>query len=206
VAKATRSSPARALQPPSPTTTSGRCASASSRPARARRRERAREDLGQARGVVGLGDPLRHRAEDAPVVELLECLAADRRAGYLADEQEHRRRVLEGGRDTDRGVHRARRSRDQADPRAPGELAGGLGHVRRRRLVARGDEAHRAVVERVEDREVALARNPECDARAVERELIDEDPAAAARHRRTGSSRKIVARWVFGLSASAGST
>ena len=38
------------------------------------------------------------------------------------------------------------------------------------------------------------------------RELVDEDLAARAAHRRTGCSRKTVGRCVFGLSASVGST
>ena len=47
--------------------------------------------------------------------------------------------------------------------------------------MAAGDEADRAVAERVEDLEVALARDAEGEVGAVDGELVDEDlPAGAA--------------------------
>ena len=67
-------------------------------------------------------------------------------------------------------------------------------------------EPQRRVVQRVEHREVALAGHAEGQVGPVQHELVDEDLPAAARQRATGCSRKIVARWVLGLSASAGST
>ena len=67
-------------------------------------------------------------------------------------------------------------------------------------------EPQRRVVERVEDGQVALAGDAEGQVGPVQHELVDQDLPAAARQRRTGCSRKIVARWVLGLSASAGST
>ena len=54
--------------------------------------------------------------------------------------------------------------------------------------------------------QVALAGDAEGQVGPVQHELVDQDLPAAARQRRTGCSRKIVARWVLGLSASAGST
>ncbi len=73
------------------------------------RRDRvgAREHLGDARGVVELERPLRHRAEHGLVVELLEGLAPALRARDLADEQDQRRRVLARG--VDRRSRRASR-------------------------------------------------------------------------------------------------
>ena len=62
------------------------------------------------------------------------------------------------------------------------ELPVGVGHVRGAALVAAGDEADGAVEERVEHGEVALARDAEREVGAVERELVDEDPAAGAAH------------------------
>src|SRR5919197_478068 len=58
----------------------------------------------------------------------------------------------------------------------------------------------------VAHRQVALAGHAEAQLGAVQHELVDEDLPAAARQRTTGCSRKIVARCVLGLSASAGST
>ena len=88
--------------------------------------------------------------------------------------------------------------------RPPGELAVGLGGIRGALLVAAGDQADRRVVERVEDGQVALAREAEREVGAVQLELVDEDPAAGS-SRRSGSSRRMVARWSFGFSSSAGS-
>ena len=50
--------------------------------------ERARDQLGDRSGVVGGGDELRHLAEHARVVELLERLSAEVGARHLADEAE----------------------------------------------------------------------------------------------------------------------
>ena len=62
-------------------------------------------------------------------------------------------------------------------------------------------------MERVEHREVALAGHAEGELDPVLLELVDQDLAAGALvGSESGSSRKTVARWSFGLSASAGST
>ena len=141
------------------------------------------------------------------IVELLEGLTSGRGARHLADQQDHRRRVLGGGVDPDAGVRGPRSAGDQADPGAAGELPVGLGHVRGPRLVAGDDQSQRGVVQRVEHGEVALARDAEGQLGAMDGELIDEDLASGAGHVRTsGASQKIVAFWVLGLSASAGST
>ena len=73
--------------------------------------------------------------------------------------------------------------------------------------MARHDESHGCVAQRVEHRQVALAGDAECEIGAVQDELVDEDlPAAPAHGRTTGCSKYTVGRWVFGFSASAGST
>ena len=172
---------------------------------RERRRERARHVLRDAVGVVHLRRPLRHRAEDGRVVELLERFATEMFSRYLADKEDHRRRVLVGRVHAGRRVCRARAARDEADAGPPRQLAVRLSHVRRGRLVPAGDEADRRVVERVEDREVALPRDAERELDAMELQLIDERPPAGAGHLSSGASRKIVARWSFGLSSSPGS-
>ena len=61
--------------------------------------------------------------------------------------------------------------------------------------------------ERVERRDVALARDAEDRVGPVDTKLVDEDlPAAAAHGSSTCRSSRIDARCVFGFSASAGST
>jgi hypothetical protein len=100
----------------------------------------------------------------------------------LADEQDHRRRVLERGVHADRGVRGARAAGDDRDPRPAGELSVGVGHVRRAGLVPADHVAEVGVAQRVEHRQVALAGDAEEAVGAVDPELVDEDLAAAARH------------------------
>ena len=78
---------------------------------------------------------------------------------HVADEENHRRGVLERGVHAHRGLGRARAARHEAQSRAAGELAVGLGHVRRPRLLAADHELHLVlhVVEPIKHREEALA-------------------------------------------------
>ena len=110
-------------------------------PARAGGRVGARDQLGDAVGAVDLRHPLRERPEHPPVVDLLERLTLLLNGRHLADEQDHRRRVLERRVHADRRLRRAWPARDHANARPPGQLAVRLGHVRRARLVAAGDQA-----------------------------------------------------------------
>lgn len=143
--------------------------------------EGARHVLGDALDAVDLRGPLGDRPEHLAVVDLLEALAVHRVARDLADEQDHRRGVLEGGVHADRGMAGAGTARHHRDARPAGELAVGLRHVRGARLVARIDQPdRRRIVQRVEHLEVALARHAERHVGAVDEELVDEDPAAAA--------------------------
>ena len=152
------------------------------RTAGARRRERSRDVLGDAVRAVDLRDPLRHRPEHPPVVDLLERLALLLVRRDLADEQDQRRRVLERGVHADRRVRRTRPARDDGDARAAGELPVGVGHVRGAGFVAARDQADRRLVQAVEQREEALARNAEDGVGAVDDELVDEELAAVPAH------------------------
>ena len=77
-----------------------------------------RDVFGDALGAIDLRGPLGHAAVHPPIVDLLERFAIDEVAADLADEHDHRRRILHGGVDADRGVRRARAARDEA--RCPG--------------------------------------------------------------------------------------
>ena len=153
-------------------------------PARDRDRERLRHVLGDPLGTVELPRRLRDAAEDLRVVELLPRLAPAERTRHLADEQDHRRRVLLRGMDADRGLRRTGTARDEADPGPARQLPVRLGRVRGALLVATRDEAYRRVVERVEHGQVALPREAEREVGAVELELVDEDadPRSSQRH------------------------
>ena len=132
-----------------------------------RRAEGACHIFGQAVGRLHLAHPLRQaegaRAEHLAVVDLLESLAIALVGGHLAHQQDHRRRVLEGDMHADAGVGRARPARDEADARAAGQLAVGLGHEGGAAFVATGDEADAVamLVEAVQRRQEALAGHPE---------------------------------------------
>ena len=157
--------------------------------------------------AAGSGAPLhlarveQRRQRRGHVVE--DALALLLVAGHLADQDHHRCAVLEGGVHTDRGVRRAGPARDEAEPRQTGQLAVGLGHVRGGAFVPARDEADRALVQPVEECEVALARHAERDLRAVDGELVGEQPAPVPH---SLCSRKMRADCSFGFSASAGST
>ena len=155
------------------------------RPLAARHRavERVAHDSAMRSGAVDRRDPLRHLAEHPAVVDLLERLALDEVGADLADEEDHRRRVLERGVHADRGVGRAGTARHEADAGLAGELAVGLGHVRGAAVLTRDDELDRVarVVERVEHGEIALARNAERGVDAVHLQLVDQDLGGGAR-------------------------
>ena len=104
--------------------------------------------------------------------------------GDLADEQDQRRRVLVGGVHADGGLRRAGPARDHADPRPAGQLAVGLGRIRGARFVPARDQADRRLVQPVEQLEVALAGDAERELRAVDRELVGQQLAAAPAHSR----------------------
>src|SRR3546814_4559251 len=69
------------------------------------------DHLRDAPGVIDLGHPLGELAEHAAVVDLLERLALGHVAPDLADEEDHRRRILEGDMDAGAGAGRARPDR-----------------------------------------------------------------------------------------------
>jgi hypothetical protein len=142
--------------------------------------EGAADDLRDALGLVDLGRPLAHGAEDGAVVEFLESLALAHRAVDLADEQNERSRILIGDMDAGRGVGGARPARDEADAGLAGELAGGLRHHAGAALGPADGDLQLGVVQRVEHGEIALAGHAEGVGRAVEDQLVDEDLPAGA--------------------------
>ena len=127
-------------------------------------------------------DPLGHLAVHAAVVDLLERLAVRRLARHLADQQDHRRRILEAGMHSDAGIGGAGTARHEADAGLAGQLAVGLGHVGRAAFLAADDVADGVAlrVERVERREIALAGHAEDGVGAVDAQLVDQNLRAAA--------------------------
>ena len=161
-------------------------------PAGHRRGEGAGDDLGDAVGVVDLGRPLGQRAEGGAVVDLLEGLAAAHRPGDLADEEDHRRRVLLRGVHADRGVGRARAAGDEGDAGGAGQLAPGRGHEAGAALlpVRHQPDAVGHVVQRVEHREIALAGHAEDRRRALRQQAVHQEPGPGRAHRRPPGARR----------------
>src|SRR5262249_6114787 len=79
------------------------------------------------------------------------------------------------------GVGGAGAAGDEGNTGTPGHLAVGVGHVSDPALLAADDPVDGfRVVERVEHREEALARNGEDAVAALDHELVDEDASAGA--------------------------
>jgi hypothetical protein len=168
-----------------------------SRPSVRRGVKRARDDLRYACGIVDLRRPFGHRAEHGAVVEFLEGLALAHLARDLADEHHERRRILTRDVDAGRRVGGARSAGDETDARAAGHLADRLRHHRGAALLPANGDGKIAVVKRIENRQVALARHAEDVAHAVNAQLIDQNLGRGphivltAHRRLPGNSRPI---------------
>ena len=98
----------------------------------------------------------------------------------LADQHDHRRRILKRGVDADRGVAGTRPARHQQYPGLAAQFAVGLGHKGGTALLAAGHETDFGrVVERVEDFEIALAGDAEGHLDAMGAQRRDDELAAA---------------------------
>ncbi len=113
-------------------------------------------------------------------MHLLERVASARAALDLADEEDHRRRVLLSDMEAERGIGGAGASRHETHARPARRLADGLRHHRRAALMAADGDGDVAIVERVEHGEIAFAGHAEDVAHAMGNELVDEDFRADA--------------------------
>ena len=119
--------------------------------------------------------------EEGGQVDFLEALAVAVGAVEVADEQDHRRRILEGDMDSGAGVGRAGPAGDEGDAGPPGHLAVGVGHVGDPAFLPADDQVDlRRVMERVEHGEEAFAGHGENAVAALDLELVDKDLAAGA--------------------------
>ncbi|MGC0388810.1 hypothetical protein ACVIU7_003897 [Bradyrhizobium liaoningense] len=142
--------------------------------------EGARHQLRNAVGAIDLDRPFRHGAEHRLVVELLERLALAHAGVDLADEQDHRRRILHRDVDAVAGIGRAGAAGDEADAGAAGQLAIGFRHHRSAAFGPAYHDVDRAVMQRIERRQIALARHAGDALDALGDELIDQDLAPGA--------------------------
>ena len=86
-------------------------------------------EIDDAARILDAGRPFRDRAEEGGEVDLLEALALTVAASDIADEEDHRGRVLEGDVDAGAGVGRTRTSGHEGDAGPPGHLTVGIRHV-----------------------------------------------------------------------------
>ena len=140
--------------------------------------EGAGDVFGDALGLVDLGHPLGQPAEHLAVVDLLERLAVAVGPGDLADEQDHRGRVLLGDVDAGAGVGGAGAAGDEADAGPAGGLGPGLGHHRGPTLLPADGVGDAHVVEPVERREEAFAGDREHPLDPVQRQRVRQNPSA----------------------------
>ena len=121
--------------------------------------------------------------EEGGEVDFLEALAVAHRAVDVADEQDHRLRILERDVDADAGVGRAGPAGDEAHARAARSSPVGAGHERRAAFLAAGDGLdRRAVAQRVEHRQEAFAGHGEDPVAALFDQAIDEQAGGGRRH------------------------
>ena len=118
-------------------------------------------DRGDVRRLAGLGGPFRQPADGRDRLDLLERLVPAMRVLDLADDREHRGRVLAGRVDADGEIRGPDAARAEADGGSTRELAVGLGHERGAALVAGGDDADAGITERVEEAQERFAGHGE---------------------------------------------
>ncbi len=142
--------------------------------------ERLVHQLGHPVGEVDLRHPFGERRVHLAEIDLLEGFAVDLVARHLADQHDHRRRILKGGMHPDRGVAGAGAARHQQHAGLAGQLAVGFRHERRAALLAAGDQADLGrVIKRVEHFEIALAGDAERHLDAVRPQCRDDQLTAA---------------------------
>ncbi len=95
--------------------------------------------FGNAASIVDPRRPFRNRPEESGHVDFLEALAILVGAVEVADEQDHRRRILEGDMDAGGCVGRTWAAGDEGNAGLAGHLAVGIGHVADSALLAAND-------------------------------------------------------------------
>ena len=140
--------------------------------------EGARNQFGDAFDLVDLGDPLGLRAEHGAVIHFLEGLALAHPALDLADEQDHRGRVLLGDVHAGQRVGRAGAAGHHADAGFAGQLAVGVGHHGRAAFLAAHRDLDVRIVQAVQHCQIAFPGNAENVLDALGNPLVDQDVSA----------------------------
>ena len=120
------------------------------------------DEFGDAFGHIDLRHPFGERAEHAAEIDFLKRLAVDLMARHLADQHDHRRRILKCRVDADRRVARTRPARHQQHTGLAGQFAVGLRHKSGAPFLAAGHKPNFGCVEQcVEHFEITFAGDAE---------------------------------------------
>ena len=161
------------------------------RPSRGGDGKGARDQFGNAAGIVDLDHPFRDRTEEGAEIDLLEGFAVLYPARHLADEQDHRYRILCRNVDAGRGIGRAGPAGDEADAGLSGQPAMTVGHHRRAAFLAAHDGIDAGIVQRIEHGEVGFARHAIEPVDAVRFQRVDDKLSAGSHFRLLLSSARI---------------
>ena len=140
--------------------------------------ESARHEFRDAGRIVDLDHPFGDRAEEGPVIHLLEGAAPAHAALDLADEQDQRHRIMLGDVDTMGGVGGAGAAGHHGDAGAAGEPGARIRHHGGPTFLPAHRQGDRGVVQGVEHGKIAFARHAEDMLDPLGHQLVDEDAAA----------------------------
>ncbi len=134
----------------------------------------ARDIFWNTPSIVDPRRPFCDRRKKGRHVDFLEALAVLVGAVEVADEQDHRCRILEGDMHPARGVGRAGAAGDEGDAGPSGHLPIGVGHIGDPAFLAADHQVNfRRVVQRVQYSEEAFTRYGENTVAALDLELVD---------------------------------
>ncbi|MNI48417.1 hypothetical protein D3C73_1029780 [compost metagenome] len=138
----------------------------------------AGDEFRNAAGVIDLADPFGKFGEGTSIFNFLEGFALLHVAADLADEEDHRDRILLGDMQSSRGVGGAGASRHHADARFARKPAPSVGHHRCATFLTADEDIDAALIKRVEHGEVAFARHTGNPFDAVRLQRLDDQLAA----------------------------
>ena len=133
----------------------------------------ARNNFGNARGIVHLDGPFRHGAEDLFIIDFLKRPTAAHGAFDLADEHDQWHAVVFGNMDRMGAVHRARSARRKEDADLAGQPRIGVGHDACACLLTCDSDLDLRVVKGIEHGEIGFARHAEDMLDTLQGELVD---------------------------------
>ncbi len=144
--------------------------------------ERTRQDFRNTGGIVDFRRPFRHRAENRAIIEFLKGTAFAGRPFDLANEQDHRDRILMGNMHAGTGIGGTGATGDEADAWPAGQPTNRVRHHRCAAFLAADGDADRGIMQRIQHGEIAFARHAEDIGHFLLGQLVNENLGSGARH------------------------